>query len=232
MRSWKPEDIFELDCPWCDTEIEFWKDEPLRICRGCGREIRNPRLDPGCAKWCAFAPECIGHAAPDEAPDVALHHRLIAEMRSVCSQELSRIEHAAEVLEYAERILEAEGGDALIVRAAALLLELGVPESERQAPPSTMVDEQSEGARLARAILERLEVAAPAIEHICRIVGSRRSASEADTHAFRIVRDAEWLADIPRQHAGLEREELATLIGDVFRTRTGRELAEKKFLDR
>jgi hypothetical protein len=65
MRYWKPEDIFTLDCPQCGVEIEFWKDEPMRICRGCGAEVPNPRIDKGCAEWCKFADECLGHTKPD-----------------------------------------------------------------------------------------------------------------------------------------------------------------------
>lgn len=60
QRFWKPEDIFDIQCPFCGTEIEFWKDEPLRPCSSCGKEIRNPRLDLGCAKWCQYAEECLG----------------------------------------------------------------------------------------------------------------------------------------------------------------------------
>jgi predicted amidophosphoribosyltransferase len=65
MRSWKPEDIFEVACPSCGDEIEFWKDEPVRVCAKCGREIRNPRMDLGCAKWCKSAEQCLGDKRPD-----------------------------------------------------------------------------------------------------------------------------------------------------------------------
>ena len=60
MRYWKPEDIFEIKCYSCGTKIEFWKDEPMRICKSCQKENRNPRIDLGCAKWCKFANECLG----------------------------------------------------------------------------------------------------------------------------------------------------------------------------
>jgi len=60
MRSWKPEDIFYLKCPRCGREIEFWKDEPMRICLGCEAEIPNPKSETGCAKWCNSAEECLG----------------------------------------------------------------------------------------------------------------------------------------------------------------------------
>ena len=59
-QFWKPEDIFVLKCPCCGTEIEFWKDDPTRVCDKCHSEVRNPRIDLGCAKWCKHAKECLG----------------------------------------------------------------------------------------------------------------------------------------------------------------------------
>ncbi|MBN1542597.1 hypothetical protein JW992_10665 [candidate division KSB1 bacterium] len=59
QRFWKPEDIYDVICPSCGTEIEFWKDEPTRTC-SCGQIVRNPRIDLGCAKWCVHAKECLG----------------------------------------------------------------------------------------------------------------------------------------------------------------------------
>jgi len=60
MRYWKAEDIFDVVCSSCGNIIEFWKDEPMRICSSCQKEVRNPRIDLGCAKWCKFADECLG----------------------------------------------------------------------------------------------------------------------------------------------------------------------------
>jgi hypothetical protein len=69
MRYWKPEDIFTVACPHCHAEIEFWKDEPVRLCAGCRKEVRNPKIDQGCAEWCKHGPECLGPAP--ENPDPA-----------------------------------------------------------------------------------------------------------------------------------------------------------------
>jgi hypothetical protein len=60
QRYWTAEDIFDVPCPHCSFVIEFWKDEPFRICRECQKEVRNPRIDLGCAKWCKFADQCVG----------------------------------------------------------------------------------------------------------------------------------------------------------------------------
>jgi len=60
MRNWKPEDIYDVKCPWCETEIEFWKDEPLRACPACHRHVPNPKMDVSCIKWCKHSSECPG----------------------------------------------------------------------------------------------------------------------------------------------------------------------------
>ncbi len=65
-RFWKPTDIFEEPCPNCGTIIEFWKDDIDRYCKKCGTSVRNPKFDPGCAKWCKFAKQCLGINAPVE----------------------------------------------------------------------------------------------------------------------------------------------------------------------
>lgn len=82
VRYLKPEDVFNMRCPHCKTEIEFFKDEPSLRCPSCRNEVRNPRIDLGCAKWCALAKECMGEIpdAPDET--ASLCERLILEMKA------------------------------------------------------------------------------------------------------------------------------------------------------
>jgi len=69
MRYWKPEDIFMAACPFCQGEIEFWKDEPVRVCPSCRKEVRNPKLDLGCADWCKHAEECLAPAPEEKRSD-------------------------------------------------------------------------------------------------------------------------------------------------------------------
>jgi len=60
MRYWTLEDIYDITCPFCKTEIEFWKDEPIRHCPKCKKEVRNPKIDTGCSEWCKHSDECLG----------------------------------------------------------------------------------------------------------------------------------------------------------------------------
>ena len=68
MRYWKPEDICDQKCPDCGTEIEIWKDEPVRVCPKCKKEVRNMKLDLACAQWCSYAKDCPGVIAANLRP--------------------------------------------------------------------------------------------------------------------------------------------------------------------
>jgi ferredoxin len=60
-QFWKPEDIYDVKCPNCQTQVEFWKDDIYRRCKNCGQSFMNPKFNHGCAEWCQNAKYCIGH---------------------------------------------------------------------------------------------------------------------------------------------------------------------------
>ena len=60
-RYWKKEDIFETNCPVCQTTAEFFKDDVRRRCTKCNSWIPNPKLDLGCIDWCNYAEQCVGN---------------------------------------------------------------------------------------------------------------------------------------------------------------------------
>lgn len=62
-RFWKPGDVFEKPCPHCGHVLEFWRDDISVRCRQCGNRVFNPRFDPGCAAWCAYAEQCVAEIA-------------------------------------------------------------------------------------------------------------------------------------------------------------------------
>jgi hypothetical protein len=69
QRYWTPKDIATIHCPACRREVEVWKDEPMRVCAGCGAKVRNPNLDLGCAEWCKYAEECLAGLKEDSPPE-------------------------------------------------------------------------------------------------------------------------------------------------------------------
>jgi len=200
-RYWTPEDIFDVKCPFCNKEIEFFKDEPFRICPECEGEVRNPKIDLGCAKWCKYAKECLGKLAPQDDGEVSMCERLIAEMRELFGDDRKRISHSLKVLSFAEEILKHETGDPLTVRAAAILHDIGIHDAEK--------------------IMKKLKIHDEVIEHACRII----DAKDIDTTEFRIIWDADWIVNIP----DLDENNILELIERTFKTGYGKKMALRKY---
>jgi hypothetical protein len=228
MRFWKPEDIFEVPCSHCGNQIEFFKDDPARTCRTCGTKVRNPRIDLGCAAWCHYAAKCVG-TGPEEA-DAAAHlcDRLIASMRSVFGDDQRRINHALKVLEYADAIMESERNvSAIVVRAAAVLHDIGIHEAERKHGSPAGKYQELEGPPIARKILEEHQVNPAEIEHVCRIIANHHCAKDIDTPEFRVIWDADWLVNIPDEFDLKDGPRIERLIARVFKTEGGRNIAAR-----
>ena len=111
MRYWTAKDIFDVSCPYCDNSIEFWKDEPFRLCRVCRKEVRNPRIDLGCAKWCKFGSQCLGHSADEQLASAPVIEKLKAQLQTQTEGQPARYGMAMENYRIANLLLTSEGGD-------------------------------------------------------------------------------------------------------------------------
>lgn len=122
QRFWKPDDIFEVECPGCGTLVEFWKDEPRVKCPSCKHVIVNPKLDLGCAEWCKYAEECLGQIAGQE--NKIFSNKLIEYLRQFAGSDQGIVRYSLEILRYAEQIQLNEGGDPLVIKASAVLSQV------------------------------------------------------------------------------------------------------------
>jgi len=225
-RYWQPEDISESPCPACGYAVEFFKDEPRRRCPECGTTAPNPHFDAGCAKWCQFAEQCLGAAALEAQEDGgALADALVEEMKQVFDDDVRRIRHALAVLDVAERILQDEEADPLVVKAAAVLHDIGIRAAEAKHGSPAAKWQELEGPPIARSILERHGVDDERTEHVLRIIGSHHSARDLDTPEFRIVWDADHLVNYQEDGLPGGGEGIDALVARVFRTDAGRRLA-------
>jgi len=228
QRFWKPEDIFEVQCPGCGGTVEFFKDEPKLKCRKCKQMVVNPKIDLGCAEWCQYAEQCLGVNVVKNLK--VMREKLISRMKNVFGDDRKRIEHALTVLDYAEQIQNVEGGDPLIVRAAAILHDIGIQEAERKYGSSTGKYQEIEGPPIAEEILKRYDISAEAIEHICRIIANHHSAKDIDTIEFRIVWDADQLVNLLTDSSWASNEKLQEIIDKKFKTDEGRRMAAELFV--
>jgi len=219
---WKPDDIFNAECPHCKHEMEFWKDDIRRECPECHKQVVNPKLDLACAQWCKWADKCL--------EGLTLEDRLIAAAKDVFGDDDKRVAHALRVLEYAKRILETEEADAQVVVAAAALHDIGIPESERKHGNAAPENQHQEGPPIAREILTRLGVEAEEVEKVCDIIGHHHTPRNEETPEFNVVFDADVLRNWMESGPPDLTPELETKINKAFRTEGGRRLAKSVFL--
>jgi hypothetical protein len=227
MRFWKPEDIFEIPCSHCGNAIEFFKDDPTRTCRNCGMKVRNPKVDLGCARWCHYAAKCVGPQQQETDAAAHLCDRLIVSMKAVFGDDQRRIDHALKVLEYADAIMESERNvSAVVVRAAAVLHDIGTHEAERKHGSTAAKHQELEGPPIARKILEDQHVNSEEIEHVCRIIANHHCGEDIETPESCVVWDADWLVIIPDEFDLKDRPRIEGLVERVFKTDTGRRIAK------
>lgn len=231
-RYWKPEDIFDVPCPVCDTGVEFLKTDRRRKCANCGYSFRNPRLELGCAQWCAYAEECLGFVpekTPLDSERGPVVDRLITGMKDQFGNDYKRIAHALLVLQQAQELLREEDGDPRVVLAAAVLHDIGIQEAERKYGSSASQCQEIEGPPLARRIMEETGLDEPTIQHVCRIVGSHHSAGDIDTPEFRILWDSDWLVNLPEELTSEGGKHPADIVEKIFKTSSGKKKAYELF---
>jgi HD superfamily phosphodiesterase len=166
---------------------------------------------------------------PTDTPETK--EAIIARMKSVFGDDSHRIDHAMAVLGYAEAILDVSPGVCgLVVRAAAILHDIGIPTAEQKHGNSSGKYQEIEGPPIAREILESMNIDAGATDHICTIVANHHSARDIDTPEFRIIWDADWLVNIPDEHDTSDSKSMSELINKVFKTPKGRTIAQELFL--
>jgi len=193
-RYWTRDAVFEVPCPHCGAEVELFKDEPSGRCTSCGHKFPNPGIDFGCARWCPVAEACVGFVPQAQlesnAGEGALAARLIRAIKEEFAGDPARIGRALAVFQHARGLVSRKGGDARVVLAAALLLEIGGEQpgqgSESARPPTG----KTEGPSRARLVLQRIGLDQPTSDHVCRILQGHQSGNEVDTIEFKIVRES------------------------------------------
>jgi len=233
-RYWKPGAIFEVKCPNCGKEVEFFKDDTTRLCKKCGHRFVNPEMDFGCASYCPYAEQCLGNLPPEllAERDDLLKDRVAIEMKRYFGQDFKRIGHAASVARYAERIAKEEKGNPAVVLCAAYLHDIGIHEAERKHNSTAAKYHQKEGPPIARDILTRLGTKEELVEEVCDIIGHHHHPRNKETLSFKILYDADLVVNL-REHqkdGKIEKESLSEIIDKNMLTDSGKRLAREALL--
>jgi len=158
-----------------------------------------------------------------------MRDKILKMMEEYFGGDEKRKAHARRVLEFAEQLIERESGDREIVEAAAILHDIGIHEAERKYGSTAGKYQEIEGPPIAKSLLEKAGFPRDKLSEVLEIIAHHHSGG-IDTLNFKIIWDADWLVNIPDEVGLKDRDKLTRIIGKVFLTRTGEELAEKIYL--
>ena len=156
---------------------------------------------------------------------------LINEIKAVFGKDGKRVRHALRVTHYAKQLLEEEEGKGEVVIPAAILHDIGIHEAEEKYGSAAGSHQEKEGPPIARNILKKLGIDESIIEEVCTIIANHHSPGKIDTLNFKIIYDADWLANLSDEYNCHNKEKLSRIIEKIFLTDTGKKLAKKIYLD-
>jgi len=224
-RFWKPNDVYNVECPKCGKPVEFFKDDIRRRCQKCGHMFINPKLNLGCARWCQYADQCVGATGKEEFKEI-----ITLAMKEHCSGDTERIDNALKVLRFAEDILEHEEGNPKVVIAAGLLYDIGVHEVGKEPERAKESDQEKDNLPTVRGILERSGSKAEVIEEVCQIIENYHHPENINTLNGKIVYDAVRLFNGGLKYDTEDKENLKKIINEDFFTAPGKRAAEEIYL--
>ena len=234
-QYWKPGAIFNVKCPKCEADVEFFKDDTTRKCSKCGHRFLNPQLDFGCASYCQYAEQCIGDLPPEllAQKEDLLKDRVAIEMKRHLKQDFKRIGHASRVARYAEQIGREESGNLAVILCAAYLYNIGIKTAEEGKQDSTAEHEENKGPIIAREILVKLGAKEALIDEVCDIIGYNNQPGGDQTINFKSVHDADKLASLEekQKEEPTDADKLTDIIENSLLTDSGRRIGKKKLLE-
>lgn len=216
-RYWDQKAIYEVKCPKCQAQVEFFKDESRRKCPSCGEQFLNPELNLGCAAYCKFAEQCLGELSPDiqAQRNQMLKDKIAVQVKHHLGRDFHGIARAMQVAEYAKKILFKEQADPAVVLIAAYLEEIA----------------RKQGIPQAQKILQDQGANQDLLQEVSQILEAIVSEEETSSTNLRVLQDALLLSHRHRQkdqgdlahssHSGLEEE---------FQTQAGKSLAKEVLL--
>ena len=233
-QYWQSGAIFEVKCPKCDHQVEFFKDDTTRKCGNCGHRFINPQMDFGCASYCQYAEQCIGDLPPEllAQKEDLLKDRVAIEMKRYFKTDFKRIGHASRVARYAEQIGKKESGNLAVILSAAYLHDIGILEAEKKHGSTAAKYQEMEGPPIASSILIKLGAEKNLVEEVCDIVGHHHHPRSGDTVNFKVVYDADLIENLDERQKEnpIDPAKLAEIVEKSFLTATGREVAKEVLL--
>ena len=233
-RYWKHDAIFDSKCPECGTEIEFFKDQTTCKCKGCGKQVVNPKMDFGCASYCQYAEQCMGELPPEllASRDDLLKDRVALKMKLHFHKDFKNVGQATKVARFAAKIVPEEGASPAVVLCAAYLHNIGAKLANKSETAPSLKALEDEAVRIGREILDKLKAKEELTTEVLAILDHVYHPGDNENLDFRCVNDALKIYQLQNlnKETPFTQDEFTTHIKEDFLTDSGRELAAKSII--
>jgi DNA-directed RNA polymerase subunit RPC12/RpoP len=213
---WDFKAIYDVKCPKCGQPVEFFKDEPARMCKKCGYEFVNPRMDFGCAAYCKYAEQCLGSLPPEliAEKEELFKDRIAIEVKKYLGSDFKRISRTMKVARNVEQIIKSEIANPGVIISASYLKDLGANETE--------------SVIIAKEILSKLGAKEGLIEEVCNLITDLNKGIKNKTINHQILNDAIDLVEIEEKIKKRDSvDEIEHKIKHDLKTETAKKLAKK-----
>jgi HD superfamily phosphodiesterase len=157
---------------------------------------------------------------------------LLRKMENYFGRDRKRINHAHQVLENAEDIMQKEPkADRDVVVAAAILHDIGIHAAEKKHGSTAGIFQQIEGPPIAENILKGIGFPEQKIQEVMGIIAHHHTPGKIKTKDFEIVYDADSLVNSIDEIDEEQCVKIADKIDKIFLTKWGRDLARRKIFE-
>lgn len=119
------------------------------------------------------------------------------------------IEHSLRVLNYTEKLIEAEKITYPFIKNVAILSaifhDIGIPLSEKKYGNRDDINQEREGGIIARVLLKKLNIRPDIMERVVYIVAHHHTHTKIDGLDFEILWDADLLTNIEEGRVNIDR---------------------------
>ncbi|VBB05696.1 Hypothetical protein LUCI_0907 [Lucifera butyrica] len=156
---------------------------------------------------------------------------IISKMKSAFEKTIpSEIDHALNVLENAEIIMNGEGiigRESYLISVIAILHDIGMINAKVKYGSTSGPYQEKEGPAAAKEILVGECLSDDEMERICYIIGNHHTPSKIDGVDFQIIWEADLLEALKKFDKEASQEKLKNTIEKNYKTKSGIDLAKK-----
>lgn len=156
--------------------------------------------------------------------------KVLLSMIQYFGTDVRRISHALKVYGFASAICRNENlnqHELEFIELAAILHDIGIPESERKYGSCIGKYQELEGPPIARNILEKLGIKPEIIERVCYLIGNHHTYTKIDGIDFQILVEADFLVNIAEDE--IPENQVKSIKNKYFKTTTGTAVLETMF---